>query len=320
MLTSAAVGSGPLLQDPVARVETAVRAMRVDDPLRPGHLAVQNHVIGALLSRALFAEHRFGSRRASVIVEKLFARTRALAGFLMKPSGAHLVANPWKVLETARVYEAAAPATLRAFVRFLQDEEASSRAEGDSPVAEAIGASVELVAVHKAKSPEYPIVIVAQLFTDKTPQSDCIVDHAAKQGWLKIGPFAPAGVEERKALEQHQEAAERRRLLDVSLTRARDHLVVPCPPGIDVNSGLGLVANVLVRDAEKLPDGKREESVTGFDPRRLAFGVQGPTVPVYSAAVEGSAADARTAQAAEQAWLDARRAARKQASRCSCRW
>ena len=85
----------------------------------------------------------------------------------MKPSGAQMVANLWKVLETARAYEAAAPATLRAFVRFLQDEEGSSRAEGDSPVGEPIGASVEIVTVHKAKGLEYPIVIVADLFTEQ---------------------------------------------------------------------------------------------------------------------------------------------------------
>jgi len=47
----------------------------------------------------------------SVIIEELFARTRALAAFLMKPSGAQMVANLWKVLETARAYEAAAPTT-----------------------------------------------------------------------------------------------------------------------------------------------------------------------------------------------------------------
>ena len=131
----------------------------------------------------------------------------------------------------ARAYEAAAPATLRAFVRFLQDEEASSQAEGDSPVGEPIGASVEIVTVHKAKGLEYPIVIVADLFTDRLPAGDCIIDHAARQGWLKIGKFQPDGWEERSKAEALQQDAEGRRLLYVALTRARDHLVIPCLPG-----------------------------------------------------------------------------------------
>ncbi len=249
----------------------------------------------------------------SVVIEELFARTRALSAFLMKPSGAQMVANLWKVLETARAYEAAAPATLRAFVRFLQDEEASSRAEGDSPVGESIGASVEIVTVHKAKGLEYPIVIVADLFTDKLPAGDCIIDHAAKKGWLKIGRFEPDGWNARVDAEDLQQRAEGRRLLYVAMTRARDHLVIPCLPGVTVDSWLGLVANTLVRPVADIPFGKREGKVTWFDSRRLAFGVQGPTRPCVSVAVEGSQSHAQKALAAEQAWVTTRRAVRKQA-------
>jgi ATP-dependent exoDNAse (exonuclease V) beta subunit len=249
----------------------------------------------------------------SVVIEELFARTRALPSFLMKPSGAQMVANLWKVLETARAYEAAAPATLRAFVRFLQDEEASSQAEGDSPVGESIGASVEIVTVHKAKGLEYPIVIVVDLFTDKLPAGDCIIDHAARRGWLKIGKFLPDGWKERSEAEALQQEAEGRRLLYVALTRARDHLVIPCLPGEQVKSWLGPVANTLVRPFEEIPFGKREKNVTWFDSRRLAFGVQGPTTPSVSIAVDGTASDAQVALAAEEVWLAARRTVRKQA-------
>jgi ATP-dependent exoDNAse (exonuclease V) beta subunit len=249
----------------------------------------------------------------SVIIEELFARTRALSAFLTKFSGAQMVANLWKVLETARAYEAAAPATLRDFVRFLQDEEASSHAEGDSPVGEPIGASVEIVTVHKAKGLEYPIVIVADLFTDRLPAGDCIIDHAARQGWLKIGKFLPDGWDERSKAEALQQDAEGRRLLYVALTRARDHLVIPCLPGEPVKSWLGPVANTLVRQAEELPFGKRQKNVTWFDSPRLVFGVLGPTTPSVSTAVDGSSSDAARALAAEEAWLSARRAARKRA-------
>ena len=170
----------------------------------------------------------------------MFSRTRALAAFLARPSGAQAVANLWKVLETARAYEAAAPATLRAFVRFLQDEEASSQAEGDSPVGEPIGASVEIVTVHKAKGLEYPIVIVADLFTNRLPGGDCIIDHAAGRGWLKIGKFKPGGWEQQEEIENLEQDAEGRRLLYVAATRARDHLIIPCLPVKRLRAGWGL--------------------------------------------------------------------------------
>jgi ATP-dependent exoDNAse (exonuclease V) beta subunit len=249
----------------------------------------------------------------SAIIEELFARTRALSAFLTKPSGAQMVANLWKVLETARAYEAPAPTTLRAFVRFLQAEEASGRGEGDSPVGEAVGASVEIVTVHKAKGLEYPIVIVADLFTEKLPASNCIIDHAGMRGWIKIGQFKPEKWKEKSEAEALQQEAEGRRLLYVALTRARDHLVIPCLPGERVQSWLGPVANALVRPVEDIPFGKRDANVTWYDSRRLVFGVEGPRTHNVSVAVDGSASDAKNALAAEQAWIAARRATRKQA-------
>ena len=81
--------------------------------------------------------------------------------------------------------------------------------------------------------------------------------------------------------------------LYVALTRARDHLVIPCLSGEHVRSWLGPVANTAVRPIEEIPFGDREKNVTWFDSRQLVFGVQGPTTPSVSTAVDGSAADSR---------------------------
>ena len=59
-----------------------------------------------------------------------------------------------------------------------------------------------VLTVHKAKGLEYPIVIVADLPSDRPPASDVVVRHVTGEGWLKIGGFRP---------------------LYVALTRARDH-------------------------------------------------------------------------------------------------
>ena len=249
----------------------------------------------------------------SVIIEELFSRTRALPAFLARPSGAQAVANLWKVLETARAYEAAAPATLRAFVRFLQDEEASSQAEGDSPVGEPIGASVEIVTVHKAKGLEYPIVIVADLFTSRVPSGDCIIDHAGRRGWLKIGKFKPDGWEQQAEKEDLEQDAEGRRLLYVAATRARDHLVIPCLPGQTVESWLGPMANPLVCEAEDIPFGKRRGDVSWFDSRRLAFDVDAAPIPRGTGALDGAIQDGRRALAAQASWSDTRRSDRDRA-------
>src|SRR4029453_2646154 len=104
----------------------------------------------------------------------------------------------------------------------------AARKKGGSPVGEQAGAQVEVLTVHKAKGLEYPIVIVADLLSDRLPYPAVIVRHATGEGWLKIGRSEPAGRIKASQDEQPQQAPEERRLLYVALTRAKDHLVIPC--------------------------------------------------------------------------------------------
>lgn len=265
----------------------------------------------ALLSR-LHDRRRFEA--PSAVIEALFRDTRALAAFLLRPSGAQMVANLWKVLGTARAYEAAGPTTLRTFVRFLRDQDGDARDEGDAPVGEAVEDTVEIATVHKSKGLEYPIVIVADLLTEKFPPTNYIVDHTGRQGWMRIGPFQPDQWKQRAEEEARQQQAEGRRLLYVALTRARDHLVIPCLPGEDAKSWLAPVANTLVRAVDRMPFGEHDGPVTWFDSRALVFGVEAPSTPGVAAAVDGSSDDGARGAAAEEAWTAARKAVRRQAS------
>jgi hypothetical protein len=62
------------------------------------------------------------SKRRTPRERALVVGTRALPAFRLRSAGDQSLANLWKVLEVARAYEAAGPATLRAVVRFLQEE------------------------------------------------------------------------------------------------------------------------------------------------------------------------------------------------------
>jgi ATP-dependent exoDNAse (exonuclease V) beta subunit len=167
----------------------------------------------------------------SDLIVRLFERTRALAAYRLRPEGDHKVANLWKTLDVARAYEAAGPTTLRTLVRHLEEETEGKTEEGDSPVGDQAGAQVQVLSVHRAKGLEYPIVVLGDILYANTRPRDCIVDHANKRGWLKIGPFEPEAWDDTVESEKAHSAAEERRLLYVALTRARDHLVIPCLPG-----------------------------------------------------------------------------------------
>ncbi len=113
---------------------------------------------------------------------------------------------------------------------------------------------MRVITVHGAKGLEYPIVALADLAAHKAREEERVIDHAAGQGWLKIGVFDPEDWAERKSWERGREQeAEERRLLYVALTRARDHLVLPCLPEPVAKSWLAEVEKGLRAPGEDTP-------------------------------------------------------------------
>ena len=299
------------------------------NPLAPIGPEVRNADVVAPIFEVLGALHRV--RRVappSEVITALFERTRALPTFRLRSAGDQNVANLWKVLDVARAYEAAGPATLRAVVRFLQSEAQTGREEGDSPVGEQAGAQVEVLTVHKAKGLEYPIVIVADLLSDRLPYPDVIVRHATGEGWLKIGRFEPTGWIQASQDEQTQQAAEERRLLYVALTRARDHLVIPCFPDQRRPAWLDNAIAGFAADGREPSYGARTPtigrdgapggaSVTWFDSRSIAPMREPQRRASATLAIDGDDAAERRAFAAEEAWETARRDRRTAARQVS---
>jgi ATP-dependent helicase/nuclease subunit A len=295
------------------------------NPLAPIRDDVRNaELVGRAFAILQSLHRRRRMEPPSEVIAALFERTRALPAFRLRAAGDQSIANLWKVLDVARAYEAAGPATLRAVVRFLEAEAQAGREEGDSPVGDEAGAQVEVLTVHKAKGLEYPIVIVADLLSDRPPSSDVVVKHATGEGWLKIGGFEPSGWEAAKAEEKRQQEAEERRLLYVALTRARDHLVIPCFPDQRRSAWLDDAIAGFAIDGREPPYGARATTVrrdgasgaaevTWFDTRELAFSGGEPPRARPTAVIDGTEADERQGLMAEEAWLVARKARRAEA-------
>jgi ATP-dependent helicase/nuclease subunit A len=258
----------------------------------------------------------------SDVLMALFQRTRALAGFRLRRGGDQALANLWKTVDLARAYEAAGPATLRTVVRFLEEERRAGTDEGDSPVGEQAGAQVEVVTVHRAKGLEYPIVVLGDILYSQHRAEGSIVHHATGEGWLQVGSLKPAGWEDAREKEKLQEEAEERRLLYVALTRARDHLVIPCLPD-GPRKGWALPAlQALLPPGEAVPFGARATAMreggtkrgtaelTFFDSPRLNFDTAATERADTASAVRGGEAEVVTARTAEEAWKDAQRARR----------
>ncbi len=300
------------------------------NPLAPIGDGVRNgDLVGRVFAILQSLHRRRRMEPPSEVIASLFERTRALPSFRLRPVGDQGVANLWKILEVARAYEAAGPATLRSVVRFLEGEAQAGREEGDSPVGEQAGAQVEVLTVHKAKGLEYPIVIVADLLSSRLPTGDVVVRHATGEGWLKIGAFEPDGWDQALGEEKRQQEAEERRLLYVALTRARDHLVIPCFPDQQRPGWLSGAIGGFAVDGREPPYGARATTVrrdgssggaevTWFDTRELELGQRETPRDRRDRAIDGSDADGRKGLIADEAW-DAARKARRRAARAVAR-
>ncbi len=179
-----------------------------------------------------------------------------------RPGGAQAALNLLKVVEFARLQEADG-GTFRSFVRWLGRARDEEFQEGEAPVVERDEDAVRLMTIHKAKGLEFRIVVLADLARSVNRREPGIVDRANEriEFTLKAGPTrcVSGAYEETAEREKLVLGQERRRLLYVGATRARDLLVVPLLSPwkgsgcflADLDAGKAIPASVLDRLGKK---------------------------------------------------------------------
>jgi ATP-dependent helicase/nuclease subunit A len=186
-------------------------------------------------------------------------------------------------------------------------------------VGEEAGAQVQILTVHRAKGLEFPIVVLGDILYRHAPPPKAVLRHAQSRGWLTIGPFDPEGWTEATEDEKRHSQAEERRLLYVALTRARDHLVVPCLSGEVTDGWMRPILQGVVQPGTAAPFGAVASSLTAGGTKRgaaqvtyvespsLAFASETASLQTAGTPVEGGEDEGRAAREAERLW-QARRA------------
>ncbi|HYM81801.1 MAG TPA: UvrD-helicase domain-containing protein, partial [Candidatus Limnocylindria bacterium] len=172
--------------------------------------------------------HRGRNRRpVADTISRLLEATRAHAGFANWPNGPQALANLGRMIELARRAERRGLISFRAFVARLADEAERSDAS-DAPIIEEGVEGVRIMTVHRAKGLEFPIVILADMTANETPeQPSRWVDAEAGLCAMRLAGCLPPELLEHATEEMEREREEAVRLLYVAATRARDLLVVP---------------------------------------------------------------------------------------------
>jgi ATP-dependent helicase/nuclease subunit A len=252
-------------------------------------------------------------QRRGLSLAELVRRATEEAGFvelaLARGGGAQAAANILKVADLARAFTVSGGGGLRAFTRWLDQQEDEEIGEAEASVSEESDDLVRLMTIHAAKGLEFPIVLLANMSADVQRPQGPFGDPVERRigfrvGTGKTGHFMTADFDEWADREKVQLTAEKLRLLYVALTRARDHLVIPvvAPPG----KRKGLLG-VLERHLPELDDETRGRDVDGvhvLDPELLP--VRSDVVAVPAEVPTHEEVDA--AIAGMDAWSAARRA------------
>jgi ATP-dependent helicase/nuclease subunit A len=189
-------------------------------------------VVAAMRSLRAFHDERHAGTLAALV--ERFVNDRRLVEIGLYDAGSR---NSFRrarfVIEQARVFEAARPESLRAFVTWLERRAGEAILDHEGAGLDDDEDAVRILTVHAAKGLEFPIVFLAGLGVapvnrgpllgvDRTNGRIALAIGSKTAGaQFTLGPYEEVSDNERAHLE-----AERNRLLYVAATRARDHLIV----------------------------------------------------------------------------------------------
>jgi ATP-dependent exoDNAse (exonuclease V) beta subunit len=193
-------------------------------------------------------------------VRRVVERTRLVEFALTRPDGEQGAANLLAIVDQARMFAAAGGGGLRPFIRHLRSSMEQAEIEIEATVAEETDDVVRIMTVHGAKGLEFPIVALANLSAQNPNHAQPVPCEQQRFLHFRVGAgtvgrhghFMTPSYEKAWQREKEQVEAERRRLLYVAATRAREHLIVPSVTGILGAKGLlsELVLNLPLEDRD----------------------------------------------------------------------
>ncbi len=171
----------------------------------------------------------------SELVARLLEDTSLPALVAAQFDGQRAYANLQKLVEIARDFERGDSQSLAGFIEYVETLRTQEVREGEAPAEEERGDVVTLMTIHKAKGLEAPVVVVADLARGGSrpsraplvlhPEAGPIVKGEAEDGATRLPALGEAALLDGR----DREAAERKRLLYVALTRAEDRLIIATP-------------------------------------------------------------------------------------------
>ncbi len=190
----------------------------------------QGPVSEALETLREFHEGRMWESPGALI--ERFVRER---GLMEAASGHPRMREQWRryrfLVERAWQFAAAGGTSLRAFLRWIEDQVNERARVTETPVPESDEKAVRVMTVHASKGLEFPVVVLTGINSGRTYRGERVLfDRSRRAVEVRLGAsgggFATPGYEGLAESEKRMSEAEDVRLMYVATTRARDHLVL----------------------------------------------------------------------------------------------
>jgi ATP-dependent helicase/nuclease subunit A len=213
------------------------------------------------------------------LLRRILSESGVYTVYAALPAGEQILANIEKLVGMARNREEKGNYALADFTADLRMAMDEDEREGEAPLDALAENAVNIMTVHAAKGLEFPIVFVPDMgmsFRERFPPI-MIGDNSLMVGVKVPNPADNYEMTESAVLltlreqQRQKERAEKKRLLYVALTRARDHLFMsgtaPEDAGLSFDLGrsriewvftaLGVTGDAIVSGGLALPDGLR---------------------------------------------------------------